>query len=60
MREIGAILAILGAGSFLLNMIGFEFVLISWIDSWGTAAGTGIRFAMIVLGGFLFFLGSRE
>ena len=60
MREIGAILAILGAGSFVLNMIGFEFVLLSWIDNWGTSAGTGIRVAMIVLGGFLFFIGSKE
>lgn len=60
MREIGIVLVVLGAGSFLLNMIGFEFTLIAWIDSWGTAAGTGIRFAMIVLGGFLFFIGSKE
>ena len=60
MREIGAILAILGAGSFVLNMMGLEFTLLAWIDSWGTATGTGIRVGMIVLGGFLFFQGSKD
>lgn len=60
MRQIGVILVILGAGSFVLNMMGLEFTLLAWIDSWGTATGTGIRVAMIVFGGVLFFLGNKE
>ncbi len=55
MRQIGAFIAILGAGSFVLNMMGLEFQLLMWIDTWGTGIGTGIRAAMIVLGGAMFF-----
>lgn len=60
MRQLGAILAIFGLGSFVLNMMGLEFSLLMWIDNWGTTAGTGIRFGMIALGAVLFFMGSDD
>ena len=60
MRQIGAIIAILGAGSFILNMMGREFTLLMWIDSWGPDVGMIIRIGLIVLGGVLFFLGSKQ
>jgi hypothetical protein len=60
MKSLGMWLAIIGAGSFLLNLIGFEFSLLAWIDNWGTGTGVGIRIGLIVVGGALFFLGSKK
>lgn len=60
MKSIGMWLAIFGAGSFILNMIGREFALLSWIDSWGPTVGMGIRIGMIVVGAALFFVGMKQ
>ncbi|MEN7342185.1 MAG: hypothetical protein AAAFM81_04550 [Pseudomonadota bacterium] len=60
MKTIGMWMAILGGGSFLLNMMGREFVLISWIDNWGPDVGIGIRVGMIVVGAILFFVGLKQ
>ncbi|MCC9609761.1 hypothetical protein [Blastopirellula sediminis] len=46
----GGTLIFLGVGSFLLNMIGMEFILLSWVDMWGPLAGIGIRLGVIALG----------
>lgn len=46
----GGTLVLLGAGSFLLNMIGMEFILLSWVDMWGYWPGIGIRCGVIALG----------
>ncbi len=60
MKTLGMWMAILGAGSFVLNMMGREFVLISWIDNWGTTVGTGIRIGMVVIGVVLFLAGMKQ
>lgn len=60
MRTIGIYLIIAGAGSILLNMIGFEFKLLMWIDNWGPTVGWAIRGGAIVVGAILFFLGKPE
>ncbi|MEL7538949.1 MAG: hypothetical protein AAFZ58_13840 [Pseudomonadota bacterium] len=60
MKTIGMWLAIFGGGSFLLNMIGYEFALIGWIDNWGPDVGMGIRIGMIVVGAVMFFLGMKQ
>jgi len=59
MKSIGWLLVILGAGSFVLNLIGMEFEYLMWIDNWGVEAGWAIRGAMIVAGGVLLFLGMK-
>jgi hypothetical protein len=59
MKRAGVFIAILGAGSFLLNMAGREFVLLMWIDMFGTTIGTVIRVALIVLGIGLFLVGLK-
>ncbi len=46
----GMTLVIFGLGSFLLNMIGFEFALLMWVDNWGPAVGTMIRLGVAALG----------
>ena len=59
MKSIGWLLVFLGAGSFVLNLIGYEFKLLMWIDNWGVEAGWAIRGAMVVAGGVLLFLGMK-
>ena len=53
-------MVILGVGSFLLNMVGIEFVILSWIDNWGPAVGIGIRVALIVIGAAMWFIGRKQ
>ena len=57
MRQFGIYVLIFGAGSMLLNLFGYEFRLLSWIDSWGEGVGWGIRIGLIALGAVMFFLG---
>lgn len=60
MKQIGGLMALLGAGSFVLNMLGREFSLLMWIDNWGPTVGMAIRIGLIVVGGALFFMGSKQ
>lgn len=58
MRSWGVTLVLLAAGSFLLNMLGMEFILLSWVDLWGTGIGMFIRFGLIGLGCVMAIFGS--
>ena len=60
MQGIGGLLVLLGAGSFVLHFMNREFMLLGWVDNWGVGVGNGIRIAMIVVGGIIWFLGSRQ
>ncbi|HEX6637522.1 MAG TPA: hypothetical protein VF033_07680 [Steroidobacteraceae bacterium] len=60
MQSFGGLLFFLGAGSFVLHYINMEFILVSWVDNWGTGVGNGIRVAMIVVGGILWLLGRKQ
>ena len=60
MKGIGGLMMLLGAGSFLLNMLGHEFILIMWIDLWGPTVGILLRIAMIVVGAGLWFVGHKQ
>jgi hypothetical protein len=60
MQGLGGLLFFLGAGSFLIHYIDMEFMLVSWVDNWGTNVGNGIRIAMIVVGGILWLLGRQS
>ena len=59
MKNIGGIMVLFGAGSFVLGLIGYEFSLMMWVDNWGTAVGHVIRGALIVVGGALWFVGNK-
>ena len=50
MASWGFTLIIIGIGSFLLNMAGMEFMLLAWVDNWGSTVGTAIRVGVAVLG----------
>ncbi len=53
MKGIGSFLFIMGAGSFVLNLIGMEFKLLMWIDLWGPNVGLAIRLGLMAVGGAL-------
>ena len=53
----GVLLVILGLGSFGMNMMGREFQLLMWVDSWGPLVGNIIRFGIAALGGLMIILG---
>lgn len=60
MKSIGSLLLFFGVGSIVLNLVGYEFELLMWIDNWGEMAGWAIRGAMVVIGGGLFFFAPSE
>jgi len=60
MKSMGWLLVILGAGSFVLNLIGMEFRYLMWIDNWGVEVGWAIRGALILVGGALLFFGMKS
>ena len=60
MQGIGGFLVLMGAGSFVLHYMDMEFRLLGWVDNWGVGVGNGIRVAMIVVGGILWYLGKNS
>ena len=60
MKSWGKWFVIFGAGSFLLNMFGLEFVLLSWIDTWGPAIGIAIRVGLVVVGAAMWLAGRKQ
>lgn len=59
MKQAGQTLLFFGIGTILLNLIGYEFAILMWIDTWGTEIGWALRGALVVAGLALFFVGSR-
>lgn len=60
MKTIGAYMFFFGIGSIILNFLGREFVVLSWIDSWGLTVGWVIRGALVVVGGVLWLVGRKQ
>jgi hypothetical protein len=60
MQSIGGFMVLMGAGSFVLHFMNMEFALLSWVDNWGSAAGTGIRIGLIVVGAIVWYLGREQ
>lgn len=60
MGRFGRFLLFMGLGSFLLHLVNMEFILVSWVDNWGTGTGNMIRVLMILAGGAMWYFGSRE
>lgn len=60
MKSLGGLLFFFGLGSFVLNFLGREFTLLSWIDSWGPTTGFAIRVGLIVAGGALWLLARKQ
>ncbi len=60
MKSIGWLLVILGAVSFVLSFIGYNYEYLMWMDNWGVEVGWAIRAAMVVAGGVLILLGMKS
>mgnify|MGYP001435630156 CR=1 FL=1 len=60
MRGIGFLLILLGLGSFALQYLEREFLLLSWVDTWGPEIGVGIRIGAAILGLILVFMSMRR
>ena len=57
MKSLGSTLLFFGIGTVVLNLVGYEFVILAWVDMWGETVGWLIRGAIFALGGILFLLG---
>ena len=60
MHRLGGTLRFYGIGSFILNRLGMEFILLMWIDAWGPGIAVLIRVVLIVLGITLIALGNKR
>ena len=60
MRKMGEYFMFFGIGSMVLYLFEHEFVLMSWVDTWGTGFGWTIRVVMSVVGLYLFLTGKRH
>ena len=59
MKQIALLLLLFGIGSAALNFIGYEFRLLSWIDTWGETVGWAIRGALFAAGAALYVIDMR-
>jgi hypothetical protein len=60
MQGLGGFMVLIGAGSFVLRLMNIDFMIISWVDNWGTGVGNGIRIELIVVGAILWFVGNKN
>jgi hypothetical protein len=60
MQQAAVLLMIFGFGSMGLNLIGMEFKLLVWIDTWGPTVGWAIRAAAAAVGVVLFLISRRH
>jgi hypothetical protein len=60
MKKIGLYLVVFGLGSLLLNLFGYEFRLLMWLDTWGESVGMGIRVGTAVIGAVVWFVGFKS
>ncbi len=51
MKSLGIYMVFIGLVSMVLQVIGREFVILSWINSWGKGSGWLIRIALVLVGG---------
>jgi len=60
MSKMGGYFLFFGIGSMVLHMFEYEFVLMSWVDTWGTGLGWAIRIVMSVVGLGLLLVGKNQ
>ena len=60
MKTIGGYMFFFGIGSIILNYMEREFIVLSWIDNWGTSVGWGIRIGLAVVGAGLWLYGRSQ
>lgn len=50
MRSWGMFLIIMAVGSAVLPYIGIQFIVLAWIDTWGSGPGWVIRAILLAMG----------
>ena len=60
MKSLGGYMFFFGVGSIVLYFMNMEFILLAWIDMWGTDIGWGIRIALALVGAILWFVGNKK
>lgn len=59
MRSFGIFLIVMAVGSYLLPMIGMQFIVVAWVGHWGPTVAWIIRGAMVVVGLGLVFAAAK-
>jgi hypothetical protein len=60
MKKLGGTMFFFGVGSIVLYFLNMQFIILSWIDMWGSTPGWIIRGALAVVGGILWLVGSKQ
>jgi hypothetical protein len=60
LRQIGAASVIFGGLAIVMNFFNYVPKVLGWIYGWGEGTAWGIKIAMIVVGGVLWFLCRRS
>jgi hypothetical protein len=60
MRSFGLLLVLLGLASSVVQFMGKETMLLSWIDNWGEGTAWAIRGGCVLLGALLVKLGKPK
>jgi len=56
-KTIGGYLFFFGVGSILLHFFEMEFIILTWIETWGDTVAWAIRGGMVAIGGALWLFG---
>ncbi len=60
MKGLGGLLVLYGVGCIVLPQLDMHYSILSWVDTWDTDVGWGIKIALILLGvGLWFMAGSK-
>ncbi|HSJ04488.1 MAG: hypothetical protein ACAI34_14360 [Verrucomicrobium sp.] len=60
MKTIGSTMFFFGVGSAVLHFLHMEFILLTWIETWGPGVAWAIRAGLAVVGGILWFMSRHE
>ena len=55
LQKLAGILVFLGLGSIVLSLFDYNFVLLAWMEFFGTTIAWGIRITLVVIGAILYF-----
>ena len=60
MKKLGGYMLFFGIGSIILNYFNMQFIILSWIDTWGVTVGWSIRIGLIVAGAVLMLVAKKN
>jgi hypothetical protein len=60
MKKLGGAMFFFGVGSIILYFLNMQFVILAWIDLWGSTVGWLIRGALTAVGGVLWLIGAKR